>query len=442
MRMPGEWDGLKTIDELWQVDARLHVVLCTAYSDLSSHDIASRFGQTDKLLFLKKPFDKVEASQVVTALAEKRRLTDLAMSRREELESLVEERTANLNVALKKSEAATRAKAEFISVMSHELKTPLNAIMGFSGILSRSAKSAGFSEVHADAAETIHRNGEHLLKLITQVLDYVELDTETNVVSLSDCRPGDILENAANEFRRACAEKGVELATNVDGVAETIQVDRRIVGKIFHYLIDNALKFTDVGGAIRLEADVDELGAVRFHVRDTGIGIEPERLTNLFVAFEQIDGAHTRSHGGTGLGLGICHRLATILNSHISVASEVGRGSTFTVTLPIEHEELEDRPTLKDGLPEHLTASDHKVKVSVGVISRSTEFANEVSDLIDGCGFRAIVDHLGSPLHEPKEVKPQATQVLLVDVASANDLELLETLQLCPFGKRAFSFFF
>lgn len=423
MRMPDDWDGLRTIEEIWKVDSRVQVVLCTAYSDLSSHDIVTRFGQTDKLLFLKKPFDKVEASQVVAALSEKRRLTDLTMSRNELLESIVEERTANLHIALRKSEAAVRAKAEFISVMSHELKTPLNAIMGFSGILSRSAESAGFSEMHADAAETIHRNGEQLLKLITQVLDYVELDSETCTLTPTECRPADILENAVGEFRRACIKKEVEVDVSVAGVGETIRTDRRVIGKILHHLLENALKYTDAGGSIRVEVDSDHRGRIRFHVRDTGIGIEADRLPTLFVAFEQIDGSHTRTQGGTGLGLSLCHRLASSLNARLSVASEIGRGSTFTVSLPLKSD---------DGNPPEATEPKpelHSVKMTVGIIAVSQEFADEAQEMVESCGFRVVIDRMDSS-KQCQSQPPQSRQVLLVEVSSLQDLETLENLQL------------
>jgi signal transduction histidine kinase len=336
MRMPDNWDGLRTIEEVWRVDRRIQVVLCTAYSDLSAHDIVTRFGQTDQLLFLRKPFDKVEASRIVAALGEKRRLTDLAVSHREHLESLVEERTANLNIALKKSKAAVLAKAEFISVMSHELKTPLNSILGFSEILCRSAKSAGLSEMHVDAAETINRNGHQLLKLITKVLEFVEMDSGENAVTIEACRPCDIMENAVGEYRRICASKELKLEIEVKHVSETIQTDFRVVGKILHHLLDNAIKFTDAGGEIRVDVDSDRQGGIQFNVLDTGVGIAPDRLPRLFDAFDQIDGSHTRKVGGAGLGLSLCHRLANSLDAEILVVSNVGVGSTFTLQLPAE----------------------------------------------------------------------------------------------------------
>lgn len=409
MRMPGEWDGLRTIEELWRIDEALHVVLCTAYSDLGVDDIATRFGQTDRLLFLKKPFDKVEASQIVAALAEKRRLTDAAHSHRAELESIVAERTAHLHEALRKSEAAMKAKAEFLSVMSHELKTPLNAIIGFSGILARSGPTSGFSDMHLDAVETVHRNGQQLLKLVTQVLEFVQLDTECGVEKRK-CAPRDLLQNAATGSQREFDRRQIDFQVVVDEeLPESVETDSTVVGKVLHQLLDNALKFTEMGGEVSLFAEVTPEGGVALGVRDNGSGIDAERLPTLFEAFEQLDGSHTRKPGGTGLGLSLANRLAKSIDAQLTVESELGVGTV--VRLWLERTRAESVPP-----------SAHEVQLAVGVLAHSEQLFSEAKSMVEGCGFQ-FAEYQWADCVSPTWV-PHC-QMLIVDVAGAKALSWL-----------------
>jgi signal transduction histidine kinase len=334
MRMPVGWDGLRTIEELWKEDSRLHVVLCTAYSDLSARDFSSRLGNSDKLLFLKKPFDKVEALQIVAAMSEKHRLTDLADSHRGQLEELVAERTANLEVALGRAEAANKAKAKFIAVMSHELKTPLNAILGFSGILTRRG-AEGLTEMQADAAETINRNGKSLLKMIDQILEYVRIEPGEHVTKRDECNTADILANAVAPYMRRCQQEDISLSFAVDdAVPKIICTDSELVSKILHHLVDNAVKFTTAGGEVRLEANCDEGDRIAMRVIDTGSGISPDLMQSLFEAFNQGDDSSTRKFSGSGLGLTLCERLTRCLGGSLSATSEESIGSTFTLSVP------------------------------------------------------------------------------------------------------------
>lgn len=238
----------------------------------------------------------------------------------------------DLGRARREAEAANRGKSEFLAVMSHELRTPLNAIIGFSDLLVGGI-SGPLAETPKRQVERIGTSAWHLLGLIDDILAYARIEAGKEELRLEPVSAADLARDAATVVEPLAAKKGLALRVGVPEDRIVIDTDAQKVRQILLNLMSNAIKFTDEGEvALRLEPAPD--GGVVFQVRDTGSGIAPQHLETIFEAFEQVDPSLTRREQGTGLGLGVSRRLALLLGGELSVASELGVGSIFTLRLP------------------------------------------------------------------------------------------------------------
>jgi signal transduction histidine kinase len=255
----------------------------------------------------------------------------------EDLERRVEQRTAELAVAKRRAEAANRAKSMFLANMSHELRTPLNAVIGYSEIVAEDLES-GDTSASAEDLERIRGAASHLLTLINEVLDLSRI--EAGKLELRDHAFDlqSLLRGALDAVKPMAAKKRTTCAFTIsEGVATTIFGDETRVRQCVLNLLSNAAKFTE-RGAIALQVRPCRIGgaeAVAIVVRDTGPGISPENLARLFQPFSQVDNSATRTHDGAGLGLVITRRLARAMGGEVIAASELGKGSAFTLYLPI-----------------------------------------------------------------------------------------------------------
>ncbi len=250
-----------------------------------------------------------------------------------ELEQKVKERTQDLNLALEKAQEADRLKSAFLATMSHELRTPLNSIIGFTGVLLQGLAGPLNAE-QTKQLRMANDSARHLLALINDVLDISKIEAGQLEVRHDPFDLRLAIENALRMVTPAAQKKGLALSAAIGSGIGLIVSDQRRVEQILINLLTNAIKFTE-RGEVRLECETGP-GCVRLRVRDTGIGIRAEDMSKLFRPFQQIETGLARHHEGTGLGLAICKHLADLLGGDITAESEWGKGSVFTVTLPVE----------------------------------------------------------------------------------------------------------
>jgi signal transduction histidine kinase len=253
-----------------------------------------------------------------------------------------------LEVAKNAAESANQAKSDFLASMSHELRTLMNSIIGFTQLLLRDRQAQGSSE-DVDALQTVHRNARHLLTLINQILDLSKVEAGRVELVREPFDLALLVRQITGEGRALIGEKPLILTIEAN-VAVRVDADPTRVRQIVTNLVGNALKYTergrvDVGGAT---ADDPMLCPVaRVSVRDTGPGITPEDQALLFERFVRLDTPGTRREGGTGLGLSLARELARMHGGRIEVASDGQNGSEFTLVLPVGELRAEAAPAAR-----------------------------------------------------------------------------------------------
>ena len=229
-------------------------------------------------------------------------------------------------------EVANKHKSEFLANMSHELRTPLNAIIGFSEVLLEKM----FGEINAkqqDYLSDIHSSGRHLLALINDILDLSKIEAGRMELEPSDFDVPTALQNAMTLVRERAQRHGIALSLQIDPAVRELRADERKFKQILVNLLSNAVKFTPDGGRVALRARPVESG-LEVSVSDTGIGIAPEDQEKVFEEFRQVGGDYKTKQEGTGLGLALARRFVELHGGVIGVQSELGKGATFTFTIP------------------------------------------------------------------------------------------------------------
>jgi len=266
-------------------------------------------------------------------LSDQRRMQQQLERYKDTLETLVEERTAELSQANRSLLEATKAKDKFLAAMSHELRTPLNSIIGFSGtVLQRLA--GDINEEQERQLTLVQRSGQHLLRLINQVLDLSRIEAGQEVFEPTRFETRVLVDEVLDDVATLAEPADLRLVGDVLGAPEFITTDRDRLKQILLNLLANAIKFTEQG-EVRLSA-TSQGDLVVFRVRDSGPGIPFDEQANVFEAFHQIRTAAGHKPAGTGLGLSISRELSTLLGGEISLESEPGAGSCFIVRIPVE----------------------------------------------------------------------------------------------------------
>jgi len=252
------------------------------------------------------------------------------------LERRVEERTAELTEARDEAQTASKAKSAFLANMSHELRTPLNSILGFAGII----KSERFGP-HADPrykayADIIAASGDHLLELINDLLDLSKAEAGNLVLEEVPVSIQDQAERAVEMVQDLAQQGNVRVQNSVDPALPAIRADTRMVRQVLSNLLSNAIKFTPKGGRVTLSSVLEDDGGVTVMIRDTGIGIPANKLTEVVRPFTQVESSLSRHHRGTGLGLPLCKSILEQHGGSLVLESELDRGTSVKARFPAE----------------------------------------------------------------------------------------------------------
>ncbi len=360
-------------------------------------------------LYQKAQQEIVERKQAEIALEEERAL----------LAQRVRERTAELSKANAELARAARLKDEFLAAMSHELRTPLHAILGSAEIL-RDEIFGDLNEKQRKYAHNIEEGGRHLLELINDILDLSKIEAGKMELELRPISARSVSEASVRLVKQLAHKKQLQLTLTVDDGITNLLADERRLKQMLVNLLSNAIKFTPEGGQIGLEVQADaDQQAVHFTVWDTGIGIAPEELGRLFQPFVQLDSKLSRQYYGTGLGLSLVSRMTEMHGGGISVASEVGRGSRFTVSLPWDGapERLSPVAEFDDHLPDNGPISDGQARTKQPLILLADDNEENINLLVDYLAkqpYQLIIARNGQEaIKRAEEEKPD---LILMDI--------------------------
>jgi signal transduction histidine kinase len=320
-----ELNGYEVLEHL-KSDERLRdvpVIMISALSEMDSVIHCIEAGAED---FLPKPFNPTLLRARIGASLEKKRLRDQIIAEQDDLRK-----------AKEAAEVASRYKSEFLANTSHELRTPLNAIIGVTELLLEVARDLK-REDEIEPLERVIRAARHLLALINDILDLAKIEAGKMELHPEPFAIAPLIEDVFRTMQPLARNNGNELVVNCPADVGSMSADQTRVRQVLLNLVSNANKFTERGKVTLSVSRTAGAGAelIAMAVADTGIGMTPEQMDRLFQAFVQVDDSTTRKYRGTGLGLAISRRFCQMMGGDITVASNIGRGSTFTIRLPVK----------------------------------------------------------------------------------------------------------
>lgn len=376
----------------------------------------------------------------------------------EEKNLLINERNLEIQQKAEELTLISRYKSEFLANMSHELRTPLNSILLLSRLLAENNENRLNSD-QVEYAQVIQGSGQGLLLLINDILDLSKIEAGKMTLEFSDVNIAELLQENQRMFQHLAADKGLTFALKTDKDIPThLHTDRLRLDQVLRNLLSNALKFTEQG-AVTLEVSAPQKGFLRFTVTDTGIGIPADKQQMVFEAFQQADGSTRRKYGGTGLGLSITRELVKLLGGQITLKSEPGKGSQFSVVLPMDQKSADQWPaaetearqvretslaTLVNSpsstsipviIPENIP--DDRLSMSAGdksivIVEDDIGFAKALVTLIRQRGYKAIVTVRGDEAVDLVN-RYQPTGVLLdIELPVKNGWQVMEELKSNP----------
>jgi signal transduction histidine kinase len=332
--MPG-MTGLELLRAVRQGDPELPVIMLTGFADSSSAVEALRLGAYD---YLSKPFHMAVVTSSARRALETRHLRLAAKAYQADLEITVAERTAQLKEALARAESAEKLKSNFLSLLSHELLTPLTPLLGYLSLLVEGGLGP-LTREQQEAVESAQQDALRLAKQVEGLLTFVEFDRGVRALSLAVTHLLPVVTEQIEAAAKQAAKKGVRIECAVQEPLPPVKLDRSRMGLALAHLLDNAVKFTAAEGTVTVSASekVTPAGArVELSVKDTGIGIPSEALSRIFDQFFQVDVSKTRSHDGIGMGLALVKVICDAHGFPLSVESVPDHGTTVRVIIPVE----------------------------------------------------------------------------------------------------------
>jgi signal transduction histidine kinase len=338
-----ELDGFETGRRLKAnpITRDIPIIFMTALTDTVDKVKGFELGAVD---YITKPFEQEEVLARIKTHLRINQLQQQLQTQNTQLQATNEQldkltyrlsqQTEELRLANTELARAARLKDEFLANMSHELRTPLNAVLGMAEVLQEGI----YGPLNAQQTKSVHTievSGRHLLALINDILELAKIEAGKIQLELIPVSANWVGESCLQLVKELANKKSVKVQAIFASQPIMVQADERYLKQILLNLLSNAIKFTPTGGTVNLEIQGDsQRQVVNLSVSDTGIGISTENLHYLFKPFVQLDGGLNRQHEGTGLGLALVHRLVEMHGGNISVTSNPGQGSCFTVSLP------------------------------------------------------------------------------------------------------------
>jgi two-component system, sensor histidine kinase and response regulator len=338
------------------------------------------------------------------------------------LEQRVIERTQALQEALIATQSANRTKSDFLATMSHELRTPLTCVIGMSATLLRWSLGP-LNDKQRSYLKTIHDSGEHLLELINDILDLSQVESGRAILSLSEFSLSQLTRQCLQAMREKAISGGVELKGEIlTGDRDLFIADQRRCRQILFNLLSNAIKFTPAGGRVTLRVWLENKSVI-MQVEDTGIGIPNEKKSLLFQKFQQLDTSYQRSYEGLGLGLALTKQLVEMHHGWIEVESVEGKGSVFTVELPVQQ--------LPSAAREQ-TSPDAALAGRIALIEDNEETATLICELLTAAGFQVIWMIESSTALDQIQLLQPLLVILSANLASMDGYAMIHRVRLHP----------
>lgn len=429
----GAHTGLELLEVARQNGFVAPLILLTGQGDKEIDEAAMVAGAADYLVKDKLDAPLLERS-IRYSLAQAKTMEALRQERAK-LAERVEARTHELSMANVELAKAAKAKDEFLANMSHELRTPLTGILAMTEVLGRELYGP-LNDKQKRHVGILEESGQHLLSLINDILDIAKIDASKLELNYSRISLQNVCEASIRLVKQAARKKEIDIQLTISAEIDTIECDERRLKQMLVNLLSNAVKFTPLHGKIGLsvEPDIDKTQLI-FIVWDTGIGIPVQQIDHLFKPFNQLDSSLTRQYQGTGLGLSLVARMAKLHGGHVSVESEEGKGSRFSIHLPtrapadvvitescvtqkaikqaVSFSDL-TQPTTEGPQPLILLADDNEFNVSI------------YTELLETQGFRIRVANDG--IQALEQVANEFPDLILMDIQMPN-MDGFETIR-------------